>query len=162
MNRIVMIMVLAAIFNISSIYGQDRMSVVKKIKGIEYKFEIDRSEVRRANRPTYRITTELGKDYELDKNEIIPNTMKKILGKKRLEELKKRKILLKFVCDSNGKVKDVVFLSSTKGIPFTDIEIYKLEKEFLKQQFPIIKFADKEKLGDLIFVYPVTLSKLVE
>ncbi len=161
MWRVISIIVMTIVIGLSNCYAQ---TVIKKINGISYEVKDGRKSIKRVDRPTKGTYSELGKDYEIVKNDIAPSIIKNVIGTKRLKELlqsKKYGLVINFTCDSTGNVKYVRF-SSTSGIGFTDEEIYKLEQAYLKKQFPIKVYSHTKQMYDLNFSVHVTFSKIVE
>lgn len=108
----------------------------KKLNGQTYIF--NGALVSNKNRTDMSTSSVLGTDYTIPSNSVVRNTVKSVLGEKRVKELSKNRLIFRFGCKPNGEIEKVFFIFPDNNCFLTLEEIAELEKVFLTQRFPIL------------------------
>lgn len=156
-------LVLIPIVMLLSLIGMTNVKAEEiKKKGVEntYMLDYERGVAYNVNRKIVRNEAILGEDYEVLPNSVYANTVKRVVGMKKIEANKLQRINCIFVCSPDGKIESVRFKFPKGNIFLSVEEIEKLEKALLAEQFPVKVY--NKAIKNMVFGQCCFLNKFFE
>lgn len=132
----------------------------KQVKDQTFILDYGKGHAYNANWTKVKCKSRFDEDYSVLSNNVLANTVKKVLGKERLKQLSAYRLRCLFQCTPDGKIEQVYFSFPGKIIFLSVEEIAALEKALRSQQFPI-KLYNKN-IKNIVFAQGYSLGKLVE